>query len=308
MPARAPRRRDPQPPDQRAGPRPRPAGHASTTSSSSRGTATRCTQVFDALEFRVLRDRLFETLSADEPAGRRGGRARRRAARRRRGRPAGSPSTPAADTLTGVVVAGHWGSGTGEVARGRPRDAGRRAPPGSTSPSSRPTTRSRSPAGWPTRSGRRRCTTPRARCWRWRRAGWPLAGLAADTALSAYLSHPDQRSYDLADLTLRYLHRELKAADAGADQLTLRARRRLGGGRRRDAQGARGRRPGRRARDRARDAAAGRSCSPTSSCRWSTCLARMERTGIAVDVDHLTSLEARVRRAGQAGGRRRVRR
>ena len=38
-----------------------------TTCASSRGTATRCTQIFDGLEFRVLRDRLFETLSADEP-------------------------------------------------------------------------------------------------------------------------------------------------------------------------------------------------------------------------------------------------
>ena len=40
--------------------------------------------------------------------------------------------------------------------------------------------------------------------------GWALAGLERDTALSAYLARPDQRSYDLADLTLRYLKRELK--------------------------------------------------------------------------------------------------
>ena len=41
--------------------------------------------------------------------------------------------------------------------------------------------------------------------------GWELGGLERDTALSAYLARPDQRSYDLADLTLRYLKRELKA-------------------------------------------------------------------------------------------------
>ena len=41
--------------------------------------------------------------------------------------------------------------------------------------------------------------------------GWSLAGLERDTALSAYLARPDQRSYDLADLTLRYLKRELRA-------------------------------------------------------------------------------------------------
>ncbi len=43
--------------------------------------------------------------------------------------------------------------------------------------------------------------------------GWTLAGLERDTALSAYLARPDQRSYDLADLTLRYLKRELKAGE-----------------------------------------------------------------------------------------------
>ena len=36
-------------------------------------------------------------------------------------------------------------------------------------------------------------------------------GVARDTALAAYLARPDQRSYDLADLALRYLHRELRA-------------------------------------------------------------------------------------------------
>jgi len=40
--------------------------------------------------------------------------------------------------------------------------------------------------------------------------GLPLAGLSSDTALSAYLVRPDQRSYDLADLVLRHLSRELR--------------------------------------------------------------------------------------------------
>jgi DNA polymerase I len=40
--------------------------------------------------------------------------------------------------------------------------------------------------------------------------GLALAGLTSDTALSAYLVRPDQRSYDLADLVLRHLTRELK--------------------------------------------------------------------------------------------------
>ncbi|MFT4083741.1 MAG: DNA polymerase I [Nocardioides sp.] len=45
--------------------------------------------------------------------------------------------------------------------------------------------------------------------------GWRLAGVAEDTALAAYLVSPDQRSYDLADLTMRYLHRELRPSDDG---------------------------------------------------------------------------------------------
>jgi DNA polymerase-1 len=51
--------------------------------------------------------------------------------------------------------------------------------------------------------------------------GWSLAGVAADTALAAYLARPDQRSYDLVDLALRYLHRELKVDGAPDGQLAL---------------------------------------------------------------------------------------
>ncbi|HEX8520068.1 MAG TPA: 5'-3' exonuclease H3TH domain-containing protein, partial [Pseudonocardia sp.] len=41
--------------------------------------------------------------------------------------------------------------------------------------------------------------------------GWALHGLTSDTALAAYLARPGQRSFDLADLALRYLRRELRA-------------------------------------------------------------------------------------------------
>ena len=51
--------------------------------------------------------------------------------------------------------------------------------------------------------------------------GWSVDGLAVDTALAAYLVQPDQRSYDLADLTLRYLKRELRQDTADADQLAF---------------------------------------------------------------------------------------
>jgi DNA polymerase-1 len=53
--------------------------------------------------------------------------------------------------------------------------------------------------------------------------GWTLAGLTSDTQLAAYLALPGQRSFDLADLALRYLHRELRAVGAEVEtgQLTL---------------------------------------------------------------------------------------
>ena len=53
--------------------------------------------------------------------------------------------------------------------------------------------------------------------------GWTLAGVTSDTALAAYLLRPAQRSFELDDLALRYLSRELKAEDsAGGDgQLSL---------------------------------------------------------------------------------------
>ncbi len=46
--------------------------------------------------------------------------------------------------------------------------------------------------------------------------GLPVEGVVSDTALAAYLVRPDQRSYDLADLALRYLHRELRLEAEGA--------------------------------------------------------------------------------------------
>ncbi|MFI2102525.1 DNA polymerase I [Isoptericola sp. NPDC019693] len=44
--------------------------------------------------------------------------------------------------------------------------------------------------------------------------GLDLRGVAFDTELAAYLCYPDQRGYDLADLTVRLLGRELSAGEA----------------------------------------------------------------------------------------------
>lgn len=43
-----------------------------------------------------------------------------------------------------------------------------------------------------------------------RALGWRLAGLRCDTEVAAYLLRPDQRSYPVDDLAMRYLHLELR--------------------------------------------------------------------------------------------------
>ena len=50
----------------------------------------------------------------------------------------------------------------------------------------------------------------------WGRGG-QLDGLALDTALAAYLALPAQRTYDLADLALRYLRKELRPEGAAKE-------------------------------------------------------------------------------------------
>lgn len=51
--------------------------------------------------------------------------------------------------------------------------------------------------------------------------GWKLAGVTSDTALAAYLVRPGQRSFSLDDLSLRYLKRELRADNPEQQQLSL---------------------------------------------------------------------------------------
>ena len=53
--------------------------------------------------------------------------------------------------------------------------------------------------------------------------GWALRGVVSDTAVAAYLVRPDQRSYDLADLVVRHLGRELanESTDSGQGLLTF---------------------------------------------------------------------------------------
>jgi DNA polymerase-1 len=52
--------------------------------------------------------------------------------------------------------------------------------------------------------------------------GWTVAGIVCDTALAAYLLLPGQRTFDVADLARRYLHRSIGAGAGEVDaQLAL---------------------------------------------------------------------------------------
>ncbi len=186
-------------------------------------------RVFDSLEFRVLRDRLFATFESapEETAGEAvevdgvvlepaevPGWLERHA-------PAGVP--------VGVAVLGTWAKGEGD-AEGLALAAGGGMPQGGVVtddgaadaggavafvalPDLDPAAETAVGAwlGDPARPKVFHDAKPQMRMLGER--GWPVAGLAGDTALSAYLVRPDQRSYDLADLSVRYLHRELLAPE-----------------------------------------------------------------------------------------------
>ena len=122
--------------------------------------------------------------------------------------------------------------------------------------------------------------------------GLALEGVAFDTLLASYLCHPDQRAYDLGDLAVRHLHRDLRtqeAADDGQGALDL------------DLDG---RSQSQRAGVRAAAVAELTEVLATELADRGSrhllddvelplvpVLARMERAGIAADVPYLTELE-----------------
>ncbi|GAA1759952.1 DNA polymerase I [Nostocoides vanveenii] len=120
--------------------------------------------------------------------------------------------------------------------------------------------------------------------------GWTLRGLSLDTALAAYLVRPDQRDYDLTDLVLRQLGRDLHR-DAGAQDGMLDFG--ADDAAEVDAAGVRALAVlelGAALRDQV-DAAGGTDLMREVELPLVDVLAEMERTGIAVDMDRLHALE-----------------
>jgi DNA polymerase-1 len=177
-------------------------------------------RLFDDLEFRVLRDRLFATLAPAEPEAEHGLDVQ------------GGPVAPGelAAWLTehvsggarvGMAVRARWSGGSGDVSSLALATAG--GVGGQVDLTALAEDDERALAAWLADADIPKCghdVKPALHALRDR--GYPVANLTSDTALAAYLVRPGQRSFALQDLVVRYLKRELRA-ESGADgeQLSL---------------------------------------------------------------------------------------
>jgi len=253
-------------------------------------------QLFDGLEFRVLRDRLLETLPAEDlsPEG----------GFQLSGEILGTDELAAwleehaAGDRTGIDAIGNWGSGTGDI-RALALAAGDGAAAYVKLTELSPDD-DHALTAWLTdptyRKAMHDAKGPLLAIWA---RGLDLDGLTSDTQLAAYLTRPDQRTFDLADLTARYLKRELKVEVPGEtpdqDQLTLD----FGD----DDSGAKVAADAAMVRARAVIDLADALDAEIEERKETSLLygvelpllrtlARMEQRGVAVDVEHLEALEA----------------
>ena len=178
-------------------------------------------KLFDNLQFRVLRDRLFATLSAPEPEAEDGFEID--LAQLESGAVGDWLDAHARDgRRVGLSFRGTWGRGTGSLSGVALATADGSAaylvPEQLDADDERALTGWLADPSWP-KAGH----DIKGALLALAQQGWTLAGLTSDTQLAAYLALPGQRSFDLADLALRYLHRELRAVGAEVEtgQLTL---------------------------------------------------------------------------------------
>ena len=175
-------------------------------------------RLFDDLEFRVLRDRLFDTLASADPEVDQGFDVRGRALEP--GELAGWLASRGTDKRFGLAVVGtHLAFDADATALaitaadgdGRYLDTATLAPEDETALATwladpdRPKALHEAKLAMHDLEGR----------------GWTLRGVTSDTALAAYLVRPGQRSFALDDLSLRYLRRELRADTPEQQQLSL---------------------------------------------------------------------------------------
>jgi len=176
-------------------------------------------KLFDDLEFRVLRDRLFATLATAEPEADEGFEVRGGVI---------APGTLGAwlaehagpGRRVGLALRATWAAGVGDV-RGIALAAAD-GDGGAVDVQQLTEADEQALATWLAdpavpKAGHDMKGTLHAL----RGRGWTLGGLTSDTALAAYLAKPGQRTFELDDLVLRYLHRELRQEEPDDGQLSL---------------------------------------------------------------------------------------
>ncbi|WP_433478517.1 DNA polymerase I [Spirillospora sp. CA-142024] len=243
--------------------------------------------LFDSLQFRVLRERLYSSISAAEPEADEGFEVE--LDRLEPGALGAWLDVNAGDRI-GIAVTGAWGRGTGEITA--LALASKKGPAVHLDPAELIEDDERALAAYLADTARPKAIhEAKGPMLAFAARGIRLEGVTSDTALAAYLALPGQRTFDLADLVLRYLHRELRSETEDSGQLTL------------DGSG----------EEEAAEALAVRARAVTELAdvldkdldkRGATrllhevelplvgVLADMERAGIAVDADHLAGLSA----------------
>ncbi len=192
-------------------------------------------QLFDTLQFRVRRDRLYQTLpdgiagvsAVGRPTGVSGGKADMSGFEIETSvlgpdEVAGWLDEHQSSERSGLAVTGTWGRGTGNltgIGIATADGAGAYLDPEALTPVDEEALAAwlaspRRPKAMHDAKGPMHAFTAR---------GFAFDGLTSDTALAAYLALPGQRTFDLADLALRYLGKELRddSAESEAQQLTL---------------------------------------------------------------------------------------
>jgi DNA polymerase-1 len=266
-------------------------------------------RVFDTLQFRVLRDRLYEYLEAVEPEAEGGFDLEGEVLGAGQVRAWLDRYAPTGQSV-GVAVAGSFGRGTGQLTGLAVATAD--GPAAWLDPTELDAEDETAVAAWLADEKRPKVLhDAKPALLAFAAHGWEFAGLETDTALAAYLAKPDNRTYDLTDLALRYLQRELRIEGADVlqptldglgdenvveENLMLRARATL------DLVAAIDNELNRDAT--AEGEAAARQLLSEVEQPLSTVLAAMERTGIAADTEYLSDLEsffaAEVKSAAQA--------